>query len=279
MPAKARSRQPAARATTAALPRRRPRVPGRAGALLRRFAPSRRSLAVGLGILVAGLGLYGIARETSIFALSAIDVRGGSPKVDAQVEQALSPLLGTSLVGLGGGDVLQRVDALPTVVSATYDRAFPHTLRVSIVPEQPVAVLRRGSNAWLVSRRGRVMESLPGRADATLPHIWLGAKTAVHVGELLAPGAGGAAAEAIGLAGGFGSRVATATLVNGELVFHLRSGVELLLGAPSGVALKVAVATKALAVLPAGFHFLDVSVPGRAVVGARAPAMQPSSRG
>ena len=279
MSAKARSRQPAARAATAALPRRRPRIPRRTISLLRRVAPSRRSLVVGFGILAVALSGYAIARETSIFALSRIDVQGGSAKVHAQVQRALAPLVGKSLVGLDGNAVIRRVEALPTVVSASYDRAFPHTLRVTIVAEQPVAVLRKGPSAWLVSRRGRVMAPLAAGADASLPHVWLSASAKISVGDLLSSAGGGAAAKALGLAGAFGSRVATAALVGGELVFHLRSGIQLLLGPPTGVALKVAVAAQALRVLPSGSHFLDVSVPGRPVSGARLPSVQRSSRG
>lgn len=279
MPAKARSRQPAARAASAALPRRRPRVPGRVVSAVRKVAPSGRSLAVGLGIVAVALGAYAIARETSIFALDRISVHGGSAQVDAEVRQALAPLRGTSLVGLNGGAVIQRVEALPTVVSATYDRAFPNTLRVTIVSERPVAVLRRSAHAWLVSSRGRVIAPLSPRADPALPHIWLGARVAVHVGETLPQADGAAAAKALFSAGRFGDRVATAELVRGELAFHLRSGIELLLGAPTSVRLKVAVAAQALRVLPAGSRFLDVSVPGRAVAGTRIPPLQTSSRG
>jgi cell division protein FtsQ len=279
MPARARSRQPAARAATAALPRRHIRVPGAAVAALRRVAPSRRSLAAGFGILAVALSGYALARETSIFALGAIDVRGGSAKVDAQVRQALAPMLGKSLVGLDGAAVIRQIETLPTVVSATYDRAFPHTLRVTIVPEQPAVVLRQGPKAWLVSRRGRVMASLAASADASLPHVWLGAHGKVSLGESLSPADGGAAARALGLAGAFGDRVATAALVDGELVFHLRSGIELLLGASSGIALKVAVAGQALQALPSGSRFLDVSVPSRPVAGSRIPSLQRSSRG
>lgn len=247
--------------------------------LLRRFAPSRRSLVVGLGILAGALGAYAVARETSVFALDRIAVRGGSPTVDAQVQQALAPLVGTSLVALDRGAVIDRIDALPTVVSASYDRAFPHTLRVTIVAERPVAVLRSGAHAWLVSSRGRVMQPLAARADRTLPRIWLGAGETPRVGELLPQDRGAGVAEALAHARAFASRVATATLVGGQLVFHLRSGIEVILGAPSAVALKVAIAAQALPLLPAGSRFLDVSVPGRAVAGTRLPSLQTSSRG
>jgi hypothetical protein len=90
------------------------------------------------------------------------------------------------------------------------------------------------------------------------------------------------AVRAVGLAGAFAPRVATATYSGGTLVFHLRSGLEVVLGAAADVKLKVAVAERALAVLPSGSTFLDVSVPGRAVSGAGssvADVLQGSSRG
>lgn len=235
----------------------------------------------GLGILAVSLGGYAIARETSIFGIHQIDVRGGSQRLDAQVQQALAPLLGRSLVSLDGGKVLQTVDALPTVVSASYDRSFPSTLRITIVPERPAAVLRTGATAWLLSMRGRVVSTLAPQAEPALPRIWLGAKSGVRVGELL-PATVAATARAVGDAGKFASRVASASLAGGSLVFRLRSGIELLLGKPAGIPLKVAVAVRALQVLPAGARFLDVSVPGRPVAGSRLPtttAPATSSRG
>jgi cell division protein FtsQ len=225
---------------------------------------------VGLGILAVALGGYAVARETSIFAIHRIDVRGGSSRVDATVQQALAPLLGRSLVGLDGGEVLRRVDALPTVVSAAYDRSFPNTLRISVVPEHPAAVLRVGASAWLVSTRGRVISTLAAQAEPRLPRIWLAAKKSVAVGQLL-PVSVAAAARSLGSAGSFRSRVATASFAGGMLVFRLRSGIALLLGKPAGIPLKVAVAVRALNALPAGSRFLDVSVPGRPVAGSRIP--------
>lgn len=248
---------------------RRPRGAGRA---LTRFAPSGRSLAAGLGILGLALCAYAVARETSLFAIRSVDVRGGSPQVQAQVRQALAPLAGTSLVGLDGADVVRRVDALPTVVSAGLDRAFPHTLRVTVVPERPVTVLRSGPHAWLVSARGRVMARLTkAQGHPHLPRMWVASHTPVAVGELLPAASGGAGARTVGLAGAFAARVASVSESAGSVVFHLRSGLQLRLGAPGGVRLKMAVTRRALRVLPPGTTYLDVSIPGRPVAGTGTP--------
>jgi cell division protein FtsQ len=247
-----------------------------------RLVPSRRSLAVGFGILAFGLGAYALARETSLFAVSRIEVQGGSPRLAAQVRAALTPVVGTSLVGLDGAAAMRRVEALPTIVRARYDRAFPHTLRIAIVPERPAAVLRRGADSWLISARGRVIERLPAQADPKLPRVWVHGSTPVQIGAVLAAGGTGAAARAISVAGAFRARVASAAYANGLLVFHLRSGRLLLLGDPIDVELKVAVAERALASLSAGATYLDVSVPGRAVSGIGTPTtmlLQGSGRG
>jgi len=273
MPVKVRPARSIARAESLPLPRRvgLPQVHLRARLL--KFVPTRRSLAVGVGMLVLAVGAYFLARETSLFAVSRIEVSGGSPRVAAQVRGALSSISGTSLVSLDGTAVLRRVDALPTVVRAGYDRAFPHTLRISVVPERPAAVLRRGPDSWLVSVRGRVMERLPASGVPHLPRIWVGARTPVRTGETLDPREAGAAARAVGLAGGFTERVASASYTGGSLALHLRSGLELLLGDGEDITLKIAVAERALRVLPAGTRFLDVSVPGRPVSGTGSPGV------
>jgi cell division protein FtsQ len=278
---KARSRTPATRAAVP-LPRRRRRSRPSVRFLLGRLAPSRRSLAVGLGLVAVAGGAYAVARETSAFAIRTFDVRGGSPAVDAQVRDALSPLEGRSLVGLDGAGLVRRVEALPTVVRASYDRAFPHTIRVMVVPERPAAVLRSGSAAWLVSARARVIGRLGPQADRGLPRIWRPASASVRPGEVLEPAQGGVAARAVGHAGSFAHRVRSAAYAHGFLVFELRSGLELRLGDTSHLQLKLAVAARALPVLPAGTTYLDVGVPGRPVSGtvtAQAATTQQSSSG
>jgi cell division protein FtsQ len=282
MPAKGRLARSIARVDARALPWR-PTLPEvHPLAWITRAAPTRRSLAVGFGVLAVALGGYFIARETSLFAIDRIEVHGGSARVAAEVRRALASVAGRPLVGLDGSTVLQKVDALPTVVSATYDRAFPHTLSITVVPERPAAVLRRGPDSWLVSARGRVMQSLPATALPRLPRVWISNRTTVRVGDELGVAGATPAAHAVGLAGGFAARVASASYANGTLVFHLHSGLDVLLGTAGDIKLKVAVAERVLPMLPAGSTFLDVSSPGRPVSGYGSPpsfSPKTSSRG
>jgi cell division protein FtsQ len=272
MPARARLVRSIARVEALPLPWRPslPQVHPRAW--LADVAPTRKSLAIGFAALAVALGGYLIARQSPLFAIDRIKVSGGSPQVARQVHSALASLVGRPLVGLDGSAVLEQVDALPTVVSASYDRAFPHTLRITVVPERPAAVLRQGSDSWLVSMRGRVMERLPAMALPRLPRIWISTRTSVRTGAELTAAGAATAAHAVGLAGTFAARIGSAAYANGALVFHLRSGVEVLLGDGEDIRLKAAVADQVLALLPSGSTFVDVSNPGRPVSGTGAPA-------
>lgn len=232
-----------------------------------RFAPSRRSLAAGVVLLAVAGGLYAALRETSAFAIAHIEVTGASPVVRAQVRDAARSFRGTNLLALDGAALANRVVALPTVQSMTYDRAFPHTLRIAVVPERPVAVLHRGRETWLLSAAGRVIARIPRGSDSDLARVWIPTTTAVVVGETM-PAAGGlVAARALGLAVRFPARIATVSLAHGELDFRLRSGLDLRLGQPNDLRLKLAIARRALPLLPAGAGYFDVSLPQRPVAG------------
>lgn len=232
-----------------------------------RFLPSSRSILAGLSLLVLAGGAYVAARQTSTFAVAHIEIVGASPVVRRQVRHELAPLFGTSLLSLDGRSLEGRLEALPTVVSVGYDRAFPHTLRLTIVPETPVAVLHRGAETWLLSGRGRAVERIPPRTYPSLPRIWVPHATQVAAGEFVEPDGAGAAARALALAARFPARIATAAMARRELVLRLRSGLELRLGEPTDVRLKLAVARRALHGLPPGAAYLDISVPGRPVSG------------
>ena len=247
---------------------------GRVLPLARARAPSlavavrpRTLAAAAAAVAAAGLG-YVLARETPLFAIQRIDVAGAPTDVEAQVRAAVAPLRGRSLVGLDGNALLRRVAGLPTVLSARYDRAFPHALRLVVRAERPVAVLRRGLGAWLVSARGRVIGSVGRRADPQLPRIWLPTGVAADPGSILGERAGGLQARALGaiLATGFVPRIATVTARGGALVLALRNDVELRLGRPESLRLKLMIARRVLPTLPSG-TYLDVGVPERPVAG------------
>lgn len=233
-----------------------------------RFAPSSRSLAIGVIFAAVAALAYVGARETSVFAIHTVQVEGVPPALAHRVQTALEPLEGTSLLKVKPDDVSRLATALPDVASVSYDRAFPNTLRVRVEPEQPLAVLRRGAESWLVSRRGRVMQKIPQRTFDTLPRVWVPRSVDVTLGTTI--GAGDGAAEVAALApvraAGLSSRVLTVQIDAGQVTYAMRGGLELRVGSTDNLPLKLAVARELLG-REALTGYLDVSVPERPVAG------------
>jgi cell division protein FtsQ len=221
---------------------------------------------VGFALVALAGGAYLLARETSIFAVQRIDVRGAPPELAARIRSALAPLEGTSLLSFGRPAADRRLSGFPEIASVGYDRDFPHTLHVQVTVEQPVAVLRRANDGWLVSTTGRVLSALRSGTHPSLPRIWLAAETSVAVGATVETGHALLVAAALRR-----TRVPMRVLAvrddgGGQLVLQVSRGREVQLGDTSNLSLKLAVAA---AILPKAkdASYLDVSVPSRAVAG------------
>jgi cell division septal protein FtsQ len=241
-----------------------------------RLAPSGPSLLVGFGLLALAIGGYLVARETPLFEIRRIDVRGGPPVVRERVRAALEPLEGASLVGLRAGDLNRRIASLPDVVRVTHDRAFPHTLRVHVLPERPLVVLRRGRESWLVSARARVVRPVVKGAHGDLPRVWVPRGVEVAAGDTLGDATALRAVHVLGLAmPRLPARIRTVRIEAAETAIVLRSGVEVRLGRAQDLALKLAVATAILPRLGDAATYVDVAVPARPVAdGAPLPQLQ-----
>jgi cell division protein FtsQ len=229
--------------------------------------PSGTSLLLGFGILAAALAGYVAARESSVFAVRQIHVEGATPALARQVRMTLRPVVGESLVALDGAEVLARVENLPAVLSASYDRAFPHALVVRVRRERPAAVLRRGAESWLLSARGRVVRSLRRGDHPRLPRLWVARSVQASPGALVTDAQARRAVLALRpLADApLPLRVRSVRATPRQLTFALAGGLELRLGDESDLALKLAVAREIIPVLGAGQCYLDLSVPERPV--------------
>lgn len=225
-----------------------------------------RSLAVGFALLAAGVGAYGLARETSLFAVREIAVEGARPELAERVRGALRPLLGSSLVAFHASDADRLLARIPDIAAVRYDRAFPHTLRVAVRQERAVAVLRQGSHAWLASGAGRALRPL-ARPYPALPRVWIPRAADVIAGERLT-GPPAVALRAL-------SSLARAPLPvpvravragEAELTVVLATGMEVRLGDAGDLALKLAVARRIVPRAGAA-RYLDVTTPERAVAG------------
>ena len=109
-----------------------------------------------------------------MFAVRSIEVEGASPALAAEVACQLRPLDGRSLVALERrrSRAASSTRCRPFAASVV-DRAFPHTLRIRVVPELPVAVLGAARSRGSSPARGRVIARDRARARRDLPRIWL----------------------------------------------------------------------------------------------------------
>jgi cell division protein FtsQ len=231
------------------------------------LVPSGRSLLLAFAVLGGVLLTLVLARETPLFGVRTIEVAGASGPVERQVRRALDDRLGESLFGLDLDAAQIDVGSLPTVAGVTFDRAYPHTLRVTVVPERPVAIVRQGAAGFLVSDRGRVMARVDRTAQPDLARIWVARGVRLEAGAFVDGDLGTAVGAVAPLAGiEFPSRVVSVATTD-ELTLRLRSGLELRLGDTRNVDLKLAVAGRVLHLLPVGSAYLDVSVPDRPVAG------------
>ncbi|HEV2590359.1 MAG TPA: cell division protein FtsQ/DivIB [Gaiellaceae bacterium] len=234
------------------------------------LVPTGRSLLVALAILLAAGGAYAVARETSIFAVRILDVRGGTPAIRAQARAAIGGDVGKSLLRVGGADLADRLSTVTGVRSFRFDRRFPNTLEVVITAERPVLIIRQGKTAFLVSSTGRVLRSLGNPRLSSLPRLWLPTKAdAPLVGKPL-PAAEAAAAIAVGplrsatLPGHVEAVTSNAT----QLTLTLASGFQVRLGDVGDLHLKLSIARRILRMtgVTAGAGYVDVSVPERPVL-------------
>jgi len=235
---------------------------------LSRLAPSARSLLVGFALLALAVGGYAVARETSLFAVEKVEVAGGTPQVRAAVRAALAGEAGKSLLRVDEAELAQRITAIPTVRSFTYDRSFPHTLRIVVRPERAVLIVRQGANAFLVAATGRVMRPLKNPRLSSLPRLYVKKDVAIQVGERVPAVAAPAAAAALH-GGSLPGGVRFVRAGKRELTLVLGGGLQLRLGDPGDLRLKLAIARKILTQTGAarvGGGYLDVSVPERSVL-------------
>ena len=234
----------------------------------------RRALLIGLGI-VSALGLlYLGARETPVFALRTVEIQGAPPNMRQAVLQSLEETRGTSLVSLDGDAVVRRLEALPSVQSVSYDRAFPHTLRLVVLPEQPVAVVNQASSLWVVSVRGRVIGRTSAADAPELPRVRYLPATPLAAGQFLADeGTKTVLAALAETPKRMPLPIHSARLEDGELTLVLAGEAEtrplLLLGEAEDVRTKLRVAALVLRKLEAEeratLAYLDVTLPDRPV--------------
>ena len=233
--------------------------------------PSLRQLVAAAGLVAVIALAYAAARQSSLFAVRALDVSGAPPAVTAEVRAELEPILGTSLAAADGDALERRLEAIPSVRRASVDRAFPHALAVTVRPERALAVVRLGPKAWLVSDRGRVIRPVAAGGHRRLPRIWLPATGTLRPGDVLADDkrATRPLAALAELPRPFAVRVVTARAGDDGVTLVLPGRAEVRVGSDAALGVKLRVADAVLRALSpderARLAYVDVTLPARPV--------------
>jgi len=237
--------------------------------------PWRRVSVIAAGVAALLAVLYLAARETPLFAVRTVEITGGSKAVNKAVREAAQPVEGESLVALDGKSLMRELEALPSIRSASYDRAFPSTLRIFVRPELPLGIVRVGPDRWVVSERGRIIRRYAPGSSERYPRFRLPGRPNVVPGSYLTdPGARVVLGALAVVSRSFPVRIHMVRLEEGRLTMDLRAPwgtPELRLGEAVDVKVKLAVAAVVLRSLSAearsSVDYVDVSVPERTVVG------------
>ncbi|QIE57656.1 FtsQ-type POTRA domain-containing protein [Pikeienuella piscinae] len=224
-------------------------APSRLGFRLKRHWRSpafRRSITVHapLGVLLAALGWAGAQpgmRQAAMdrfetirsaivarpeFAIRHIEVRGASPMVTAELQDALAPWLGASSLAADAAAIRAAVDALGWVENASARLVAPETLIVTVKERVPAAIWRMGPLLMLLDAKGERIAPIEARAERPdLPVLaGQGADKAASEGlAVIAAAAGGVAQRLRGLVR-VGERRWDAVIADGPVIMLPSSG-------------------------------------------------------
>jgi cell division septal protein FtsQ len=242
-------------------------------------AQGRRRLMVLLAVVgtLAALGGYKLLEMSSAFSVDSVTVSGAPPLLQRQIQSAVQAAAGGhSLLTLNRGAIEAQVEQYPYVRSVIVDRAFPHTLALTVQVEQPVVAATVGKTAYLVSTDGRVLEQRK-TVPARLPTLPLPNGTTLIVGRQSGDANLRAALAVLaqmpaGFRGAVG-KVTALTAHSGVIAAMVGRHIQLRLGTPTNLGLKLQVVQRVMHHITRAqrseLAFVDVSAPSRPAYGLR----------
>lgn len=138
----------------------------------RRWRQSRgRKVAIGAGVVVIVALVVWLLYFSSLLTIHHVDITSGSVGA-AEVRTAARVPMGSPLIEADLGGIRSRVEAIPSVASASVSRSWPQTIRITVTPRVPIAVVSTGQGLQNIDASGVVFGKLSAR-PAGLPLITL----------------------------------------------------------------------------------------------------------
>jgi len=231
--------------------------------------------------VLAGVGLI-VASQTSVFTIESVETVGSEHVSDDSVSRLAVVEDGATLMNVDTDALTANLKRNPWVKDVVVQRQFPHTLRVSVVEREAVAMVLISSDsvAWLLGEGGVWIEPVKlEESDKKAASDELALAKAQELGILLvssvpatvSPEAGATVTDDEILAVGtylegfsddFNDQLASFSAPSVEGIFCvLDSGVEVSLGSPSDVSAKEAAVKQILEKYPGKVTYINVRVP------------------
>lgn len=229
-------------------------------------------------LVVLGVGSafgYRALRDSNLFAVHEVVVRGASPGLSEQVQAAArDSAAGRGLLALSPTTLARAIEVVPGVRVARVDRDFPSTLRVTVWPEHAVALVVHGHVRGVVSASGRMLALIDNRAKPpNLPRVPLPSRVPAPGSRITSAKVLSQISAVDAIPASFGGRVAWSKLdADHGLELQLNwPKLWIRLGPPVDLKQKLRAAALVLEAYPTvsarqGLQYVDVSAPARPAV-------------
>lgn len=134
------------------------------------------AISICIAVCLGALGYLGYQRVSAsdFFNVKRVDVVGTERSSKSAIENIIKTE--TERTGVWRSDlgVLRcKIEAIPSVKTASVTRVLPNGIRVQVVERQPMALVMRGGKEYLVDGDGEILAS-SDKPEATLPFVMIG---------------------------------------------------------------------------------------------------------
>ena len=223
-----------------------------------------------VGIVVASLAALALVavvvlfslRDSSVFSIDSVEVQPTGHVTQEDLQNLVKVPAGSTLLNVDTASIEAALKKDPWIASVEFERAFPHTLKITVHEQRvdALVVMSSGSIAWYLGGDGRWVQPTSVTAaedqsvnDAALERAMAeGCLLITDVPATVAPEAGSAVTDASilavqkfreGFSEDFASQVVSYSApAEDSISCMLASGVEVLLGSPTDIATKQGIA-------------------------------------
>lgn len=231
-------------------------------------------------VIVAAVALFAL-RDSSVFSIDSVEVEPTTHVTESDIANLVEVPEGATLLNVDTASIEAALKRDPWISSVSFERVFPHTLRI-VIHEQAVdalVVMSSGSIAWYLGDAGIWIQptSVTSTESQSVDDVALeralseGCLLITDVPATVSPKAGSVATDASllavqkfrdGFSDDFASQIASFSAPSEDSIScTLKSGVEVLLGSPTDIATKQAYIESLVEKYPGSLLFINVRVP------------------